>query len=193
MFCVNSRRDCNVSCVCVSKWQKAIMNTSEFETLAATLRPGLLRVAASVLSDASAQEAEDVVQDTLLKLWTMRDALADYRSVEALAVTVARHLALNVLRSSSRTVGLSPDAAENFRATELSAEQRLIAADELRHLDCVLAALPESLRALIELRHVRGMSTADIAAMLGSTEGAVRTALCRARRRVAEVFGVGHT
>lgn len=193
MFCLNSHRDCNVSCVCVSKWQKAIMNTSEFETLAATLRPGLLRVAASVLSDASAQEAEDVVQDTLLKLWTMRDALADYRSVEALAVTVARHLALNVLRSSSRTVGLSPDAAENFRATELSAEQRLIAADELRHLDCVLAALPESLRALIELRHVRGMSTADIAAMLGSTEGAVRTALCRARRRVAEAFGVGHT
>lgn len=190
MFCVNSRRDCNVSCFCVSKWQKAIMNTSEFETLAATLRPGLLRVAASVLPDASAQEAEDVVQDTLLKLWTMRDALADYRSVEALAVTIARHIALNVLRSSSRTVGLSPDAAENFRATELSAEQRLIAADELRHLDCVLAALPESLRALIELRHVRGMSTADIAAMLGSTEGAVRTALCRARRRVAEAFGV---
>lgn len=55
-------------------------------------------------------------------------------------------------------------------------------------VDRILAALPESQQTLIRLRHVEGYDNASIAAILGSSEGAVRTALSRARRRVAEIF-----
>lgn len=165
------------------------MKTSEFETLAAGLRPRLLRTASAVLASDTAA-AEDVVQDTLLKLWTMRDALDDYRSVEALAVTTARHLAINSVRQAQRTVGLAAIGADATAATDAGADERMIAADEMRRFDAAMAALPDASRAIIELRHVRGMSNADIASLLGSSEGAVRTALCRARRRVAEAFGV---
>ena len=42
--------------------------------------------------------AEDVVQDALLKLFTMRSRLDDYHSPAALARTVVRHLSLNAIR-----------------------------------------------------------------------------------------------
>ena len=56
------------------------------------------------------------------------------------------------------------------------------------YVDRIIGSLPDSQATLIRLRHIEGYDNATIAAMLGSTEAAVRTALSRARRRVAEIF-----
>ena len=55
------------------------------------MRPQLLQLAIRYLNNGD--DAEDVVQDTLLKLWFLRDRLEDYRSVESLASVITRHLA----------------------------------------------------------------------------------------------------
>ena len=40
-------------------------------------------------------EAEDIVQDTLIKVWNKRDSWAEIESIEAFSITVCRNLALD--------------------------------------------------------------------------------------------------
>ena len=56
----------------------------------------LVRYAIRMVHDED--KAEDLVQDTLLKLWNIHDSLEQYRSVDALATTIIRNLSLNAIR-----------------------------------------------------------------------------------------------
>ena len=76
------------------------MTKSEFEIFARGCRNSLLLSASRLLG--GGDEAEDVVQDALLKLYMLRDRLGSYRKPEALAHIVVKHLALNQLRERKR-------------------------------------------------------------------------------------------
>lgn len=162
------------------------MTRIDFETLALSLRPMIVRTARGIVG--SGEEAEDIAQDTLLKLWSIRDSLDRYKSVEALVTVIARNLAINSVRLSGRTPSLPLEYLENAVAAELSPEEQMLIHEEQKQDEAVLAQLSESQQILIRLRHVDGYDNATIATMLGSSEGAIRTALSRARRRVAELF-----
>lgn len=73
------------------------MERKEFESRITRMRPQLLQLAIRYLNNGD--DAEDVVQDTLLKLWFLRDRLDDYRSVDSLASVITRHLAISCIRS----------------------------------------------------------------------------------------------
>lgn len=159
------------------------MNAKDFEILARSLRPGLVKAARRIVDNRD--EAEDVAQDVMLKLWSMRHELDSYDSVESLGFVMARRMALNVLRARHPSVEVevcseSPD--------DVTPEELMVQRETAAKVDFVLASLPESQQTLIRLRHVEGYDNAAIASILGSSEGAVRTALSRARRRVAEIF-----
>jgi DNA-directed RNA polymerase specialized sigma24 family protein len=76
------------------------MTNQEFEIFVEHTRPKLLAIAHQYLSVTA--DAEDVVQEALLKLYAMRQRLDTYHSVDALAVVAVKHLALNVLRHEQR-------------------------------------------------------------------------------------------
>lgn len=67
------------------------MTRKEFETQAPQLRERIVTMVRRLSADADGDLADDVAQDTLLKLWTMRERLDSYNSVEALAMVIARH------------------------------------------------------------------------------------------------------
>lgn len=160
------------------------MNAREFEILARGLRPRLVRSIRPMLGD---DDSEDVAQDTMLKLWDLRDTLDIYRSVDALAMVIARRLAINLLRDRhpERYEALDDATAS---AANPSPEDDVIMRQTIDYVDRIIATLPDAQATLIRLRHIEGYDNATIAAMLGSSEAAVRTALSRARRRVAEIF-----
>ena len=72
------------------------MRQPDFEALVSRLRPAIYRTAITMTRDADT--AEDIAQDTLLRLWQLRDRLDGYRSVDALAGVIARNLAIDHLR-----------------------------------------------------------------------------------------------
>lgn len=74
------------------------MEIHEFIQGAERLRSELLRQARSYLTDTD--DAEDVVQETLLRLWTARERIADYDKMRNMASVVCRNLALNMLRDA---------------------------------------------------------------------------------------------
>ncbi len=158
-----------------------------FERHAARLRPRLLSIASSMLK--SAEDAEDAVQEALLKLWFFRDNLAAYDSIDAPAVIILRRVCINSLRSKSR----SPlSLLASFSSLQEKADDG--AADDMTDYSLsddmfrAINALPSTEQAVLRLRHIDGMEIDEIASLTASTPGAVRTALSRARKRVRDHF-----
>ena len=78
------------------------MERQEFEIEAKRIRPALLRMAERYME--SADDAEDVIQEVLLKLWFLRERLDNYRSIDALAVVITKHLCVSCYLCSKLSV-----------------------------------------------------------------------------------------
>lgn len=149
-----------------------------FEHEAGRLRPMLLRVATSIAGEADAQ---DVVQEALLKLWFLRDRLHFYTSIDAVARVIVRNLSINSLRRRQiPMVDLSTIAD-----VEENSSKDLDLADALQ---AAILTLPDTEQAVLRMKHLEGMETEEIAALIHSTPGAVRTALSRGRSRIRKYF-----
>lgn len=163
--------------------KETYMRISEFEHFSTAMRPRLLTRAMAVVKNGDA--AEDIVQETMLKLWTMRDDIDDYNSPEALALTIVHRLSLNYLRNIHVNVELCDDIMSDRNP---SPEDNMIEGEGDLTAERLLAMLPHVQSMMIRMRHEDGLSNGEIARVLGMSDGAVRTALSRARRRIAEIY-----
>lgn len=160
------------------------MEQNEFEIEAKRMRPALLRMAIRYLENSD--EAEDVVQDALLKLWFLREKLDQYRSVDALAIVVTKHLCINRLRGVriekvDLNQGISIGGGEN-------PEMKLVEEERMQEVLEVLSVLPDLQQSILRMKHIEGFEVEEIARLIGSTPIAVRTNLSRARKKVREQF-----
>ncbi|MCM1224011.1 MAG: RNA polymerase sigma factor [Lachnospiraceae bacterium] len=164
------------------------MTTTEirerFEREAIRLRPILLRVAASITG--SADEADDIAQETLLKLWFLRDRLEEYANIDAPARVIARNLSLNVIRNRKPTVAMDDCELRNIADDDSSQESMP------EELTLAISKLPGTEQAVLRMKHLDGMETEEIAALIGATPGAVRSALSRGRERIRKLYLVRH-
>jgi RNA polymerase sigma-70 factor, ECF subfamily len=119
------------------------------------------------------EEAEDVVQDSLVKAWKTRWRVRDPEKFPAWLATIARHRAHDVFRKR-RTVPLSEETIE---AIEPEPNDTL-ALDQQLH--SALAALPELHRAALTLRYFEEMDYRTIENTMGLSNGALRGILGRA-------------
>jgi RNA polymerase sigma-70 factor (ECF subfamily) len=131
----------------------------------------LFAIAYSILQNR--EEAEDVVQDSLVKAWKTRWRVRDPDKFPAWVTTIARHGAHDVFRRR-RTVPLAHEAIET------SGRETADTSELDRHLHSALAALPELHRAALTLRYFEEMDYRAIENTLGLTNGALRGILGRA-------------
>ena len=148
------------------------------------MRPALLRMATHYTEDTD--EAEDVVQETLLKLWFLRDRLSQYRNVEALALVITKHLCINRKRGK-HLVTVSLEEGLTIIG-EQSPERRLMDEERMQELLELIATLPDLQQSILKMKHIEGFEVEEIARLTGSTVIAVRTNLSRARKKVREQF-----
>lgn len=160
------------------------MNSPEirarFEGEAARLRPILLRIAMSITG--SADDADDIAQETLLKLWFLRDKIDEYTCIDAPARIIARNLSLNALRNRRHTTSI--EGCEHL----FFAEDVLAKAEITEEMTQAIGRLPNTEQAVLKMKHLEGMETEEIAKLIGSSPGAVRSALSRARQRIRQLF-----
>ena len=142
------------------------------------MRPMLLSVARDILD--SDEDAEDVVQDAMLRLWQLRDE--PVRNVRGFARIVVRNLSLSRIRRKPLTVdiGQANIAADDDTETERN--------EQIDRMMALVDALPTMQQTVLRLRHMQDMTMADIANLIGTSEVAVRQSLSRARRSIIEQF-----
>ena len=158
-----------------------------------------------VASGSSYHESCDLVQNTFLKIWKMRDDLRDDESaVSGLAFTIARNLRKNLARDNARLtfVGEIRDADEDepggASADGESLAARLSTADTSqsgsdaeylrRRLTAAFAKLPPILRDAYTLFQIGEMSIRDIANQTGVSENLVKVRIFRAKEKLREIL-----
>jgi RNA polymerase sigma-70 factor (ECF subfamily) len=127
-------------------------------------------------------EAEDVTQETMLRLWRVAP---DWDGGAALATwlyRVASNLCIDRLRRRREFVpGVLPERADDAPG----ALGRLEAQDRAAALQAALTDLPERQRMAVVLRHFEDRANPEIAEILGTSVEAVESLLARARRELA--------
>jgi RNA polymerase sigma-70 factor (ECF subfamily) len=149
------------------------------------LRERMFPVARKMLSHAP-HEAEDAVQEALIRLWTMRSSAMQYDSVEALAVTITRNICIDHLRQRRQLCTLE-EVLGNAASAD-NPHRALEAKDTNAALSKIIAQLPTLQQAVLRLKDVEGYEVSEIAAITGTQPEAVRMNLSRARKKVREEF-----
>ncbi|NDW13735.1 RNA polymerase sigma factor [Bacteroides sp. 214] len=157
----------------------------EFKHTILPLRDKLFRIALRITCNR--EEAEDIVQDVMLKMWQMKEQWNTIQSKEAYCCMMTRNLSFSRL-------ALKDNQTENveielpYATHESSPLQILEKVEERELLRKFIGKLPEKEKASMELRDLEGMNYKEISETLQLTESQVKTHLFRGRKKIKEWF-----
>lgn len=153
------------------------MTEQEYNEETTQLRPALVRQAEAVLR--SRDDAEDTVQDVMLRLWNMRSQLRS--PMAPLARVLVRNFCVDRLRRRVPTLAVD-SLPLPMPQQEDSAHAR---AGRMLH---AIATLPPMQQTVLRLHHMEELPTREIARLLGCSDEAVRQVLSRGRRAVLRLY-----
>ena len=165
------------------------MNQHEFMQLVNPFRDKLFRLAKRLL--VSTEEAEDATQEVLVKLWNKNEGLGEYRSVEALAMTMTKNFCLDQLKS--KRAGNLKIVHNNFTDREASLQQKVEDCDSWEWVEKIINQLPQQQQLIVQMRDIEQYQFNEIAEILEMQETAVRVALSRARKTIRDFMTKTHS
>lgn len=131
-------------------------------------------------------EAEDIVQDTLIRVWEKREEWEKLESIEAFCMTIAKNLAIDRSKKEAKNVELTPEIEECYDTS--GPHHRLEERERLKLINQLVNGLPEKQKVVIQLRDIEGKSYKEIAAIMPMTEEQVKINLFRGRQKIKEKF-----
>lgn len=143
----------------------------------------LYRVAYSILRNQA--EAEDVVQDTFVRVLEQKGKLGGVIEMRPWLVRIAWNLALD-RRRRVRPGQMDQEFAAGLVAKDLPADKAMAEAQRMAAVLREMERLPKGERAVLLLSAVEELGTAEMGKVLGKSESAVRALLFRARTRLRE-------
>ena len=134
------------------------------------------------------EEAQDIVQDTLIKVWNKRDEWDKIESIEAFSLTICRNLALDKLRMKQN----QNEALDNLHLETPdqggTPYELMHKKDRIQLVKQMVDALPEKQRSCIQLRDFEGKSYKEIAQILNISEDQVKVNIFRARQAIKQKY-----
>lgn len=164
------------------------MSEKSFRTDVLPLKNELFRLALRLTMNR--HDAEDIVQETMLRVWSRREQWAEIESMEAFCLTICRNLALDRLKRTDQA-NTSLDSEQHDRADRSYAanpEEQTVQRDRVEMVRRLMDTLPEKQRICMQLRDVEGKAYKEIATVLGITEQQVKVNIFRARQTVKKKF-----
>jgi RNA polymerase sigma-70 factor (ECF subfamily) len=165
-------------------------NGDPHAALALTRRvtPRVMAYASRLLSGDRA-EAEDVAQETMLRLWRVAPQWRQGETkVTTWAYRVATNLCIDRQRARVRKRQMALDDAPEVADGAPGAEGRLQEAGRMAALEAAMAELPDRQRQAVVLRHLEGMTNPEIAAIMEIGVEAVESLTARGKRSLSALL-----
>lgn len=153
-----------------------------FERIMAEHERLVLRTAFRLLG--RVEDARDAAQEVFLRLFRHLGRVEKDRDPRPWLYRVT----VNVCHDLRRRGG-QEDLDENRAVPSPDPETAAGAAEQMRHVEAALRRLPEKERAAIVLRDIEGLTTREVAEILGSSEATVRSQIASARLKLRAIVG----
>jgi RNA polymerase sigma-70 factor (ECF subfamily) len=156
-----------------------------FERIMSQCERRVLRVALRLLNNP--QDAQDAAQEVFLRLYKNFGDLDETRGYEPWLYRVTVNVCRDIARVRRRSIGLAevPDPV----SPQPDAYHDAARAQQREMIRRGLSCLGEKERAALVLRDVEGLSTREVAGILGSSENTVRSQICSARLKLRDFTG----
>ena len=161
------------------------MKKPDFKNDILPMRDALQRVAFGITR--VQEEAEDAVQDTMLRVWAQRERWHEIDNIQAYTMTACRHIALDIVKRRHATLSLD-EAGMQAPSHEASIHQQLEAEDTREIIEIAYQALPIVQQRILALREKQEMSYDEIADALNLNMSQVKVYLMRARQRLRKAI-----
>ncbi|MFA6400642.1 MAG: sigma-70 family RNA polymerase sigma factor [Salinivirgaceae bacterium] len=158
------------------------MTSEEFKEKVFVLKDKLYRFSKQILADD--MDAQDAVQDVLMKLWTVKDELQRYESIEAFAMTMTKNRCLDKLRQKKVRYEKSDDLRRCIETVDNSNRYENQEINEL--LRKSIQTLTEPQKTIMYLRDIEGYEFEEIEPLVDMKTETIRVNLSRARKKVRE-------
>lgn len=163
------------------------MKKTTFRTDVLPLKNELFRLALRITLNRA--EAEDIVQETMIKVWNRREQWDQIVSMEAFCITICRNLALDrCKRMDNQNATLEEGHDRADRSYSANPEQQAIQHDRLQLVKRLMDDLPEKQRTCMQLRDIEGKAYKEIAQLLGINEQQVKVNIFRARQTIKQKY-----
>ena len=160
------------------------MKQTDFLKVVLPFKDKVFRLAKRLL--VSTEEAEDATQELLFKLWKSKEKIADYKNVEAFAMTMTKNYCYDRLKSKqANNLTL---VHSNYKEKDTSLDKKIEHQDSVNQVHELIKTLPEQQKIIIQLRDVEQYDFDEICKMIDMKPTAVRVALSRARKTIREAL-----
>lgn len=155
------------------------MEIERFNIEFVSLRQELLAYAITLAGDNDL--AEDLVQETLLKLWSQRERLAKHPQPKALAMSILK----NQLHDEWRRKQAQPLPTADVQTVE---DNTVELTDEVALIAHIVDTLPPLQRQIFKMKELEGYDQQEIMAITGCSPESLRQNLSRARRHIRQAY-----
>lgn len=160
---------------------KMKMNLKEFTIKIIPMRQEVLEQARRLTGDDN--DAEDLAQEVMLKLWTMRESIDTHPNVKALAFTILHNKHTDMWRHRqkiSQVEDWPTDIGKENAENDLH--------DEMALIRLIMEHLPPLQNQIMRMKEIEGYSSEEIMQITGCSADSIRQNLSRARRRIREDY-----
>ncbi|MDB2385232.1 RNA polymerase sigma factor [Polaribacter sp.] len=158
------------------------MNKKEFKHTIFSLSENIFPMVARMLGSTS--NAEDAIQEIMIKLWQKRKKLEHHPNVKGFVVLTARNYCIDVLRKKMLVVD---DSTAHLRVLKSSTDFDKLAWEELNLIvQKIIETIPKSQREVFLMRDLDGYEFKEIAFALKISVAHTRVLISRARKKIRE-------
>lgn len=159
------------------------MDAETFKKVFLPYHQKLYRIAYRIVQDSA--NAEDIVQETFIKLWNKRHDMHTIDNTEAFAIIILRNTSLDFLRKIKNDYHTDYDV--DIPETE-SLSSQLELQDEAEQVKVLINNLPDQQRQVMIMKHWDDYSDEEIEQATGISPGNIRVILSRARKTIREQY-----
>ncbi len=161
------------------------MQFNEFEKMVIPFKDKLYRFSLRIVGNAF--DAEDVIQEVMVKLWKKREVLETVDNKEAWCMTITRNMSIDWLRGKKKPT-LDIADRHDIKDHGIDAQSQMELNDLQKMVRNCIAQLPEKQREVIHLRDIEGYKYKEIAEITDTSVDQVKVLIFRGRQRLKDII-----